>query len=718
MRLNTKNNFNSKIDIFYRSLLVLLVASLASCISKTNKTTKKEQLHTNDLIHETSPYLLQHAHNPVNWKAWNPATLELAKKENKLIIVSIGYSACHWCHVMEEESFENDSIAKLMNANFINIKVDREERPDIDQVYMNAVQLITGRGGWPLNCITLPDGRPIFAGTYFTKKQWAKVLTDVSTVYKNDPDKVIDYAQKLTEGIKNTDFIELIKEDRPFKIAETKKYVALWDSYLDHKNGGQKTDIKFPMPNNLAFQLRYSIQNGDEKLKNYVLTTLEKMAYGGIYDHVGGGFSRYSTDKKWHIPHFEKMLYDNAQLVSLYAEAYLVTKNELFREVVDETLTFVERELTNANGSFYSSLDADSKTATDELEEGAFYRWTKAELQTIITKDFPLFEEYYNINSYGKWEKDSYVLIRKDAKSDFAKKQAINIPELEAKIISWKQQLFNAREKRNRPRLDDKVLTSWNAHMLKGYANAYRVLRNPAYLKAAEKNAAFILENQLRADGGLYHNYKDGKSSIDGFAEDYAAVIAAFITLYQVTFNEAWLQKAKQLTDYTVTHFMDAQTQMFFFTTNSNLIARKTEITDNVISSSNSIMAHNLFQLSHYYSNSQYAKNAKQMLTNMLARIERSPSSYSNWLVLMSNYTNPYYEVAISGINALEKSKNMNSYYLPNILMAGATQESELPLMKNRFVENNTFIYVCIDGTCKLPETNTAEALKQLKVKR
>ncbi len=679
-------------------------------------TEEKEHLYTNALINETSPYLLQHAHNPVNWKAWNEKTLDIAKKENKLVVISIGYSACHWCHVMEEESFENDSVAKLMNENFINIKVDREERPDIDKIYMNAVQLMTGSGGWPLNCITLPDGRPIFGGTYFTKEQWVKVLEQLSKLYKNNPQKAIEFAEKLTQGIKESELITLNKEQAVFKDSEIKKIVDDWKNKLDFKNGGQGEAPKFPMPNGLSFLLRYSVQNKDSKLKYFVQNSLNKMAYGGIYDQVGGGFSRYSVDDKWHIPHFEKMLYDNAQLVSLYSDAYLLTKDELYKEVVFESLNFVERELMNSNGAFYSSIDADSNNKSGELEEGAFYVWTEKEIKKIITSDYTLFKDYYNISSYGYWEKDNYVLIKNQSDIEFAEKKGITIKDLKVKVSNWKSILFKARKKRISPRLDNKTLTSWNALMLKAYIDAYRVFKNPNYLHIAIKNAQFITSNQLKPSGGLYHNFKEGKSTINGYSEDYATVIQSLISLYEVTLNDKWLSVSKKLMDYTLVHFFDKKSGMFFFTSDEdkNLITRKMEVIDNVIPASNSILANNLFKLSHYYSDSNYANKAEQMLNNMINDIDKAPSAYSNWLNLMMNYTKPYYEVAISGKNALKKVEEFNQYFLPNVLIAGATNENKLPLLQNRFIEGETYIYVCVNGTCKLPVTDVKKAIDLL----
>jgi uncharacterized protein len=699
-----------------RTIFVLIILFLfTSCNQKAKK--EEQFKYTNDLINESSPYLLQHAHNPVDWKSWKKETIDKAKSENKLIIISIGYSACHWCHVMEQESFESDSVAKFMNDNFISIKVDREERPDIDQVYSNAVQLMTGKGGWPLNCIALPDGRPIFGGTYFTKEEWIKVLNQLSSLYKNEPQKAVEYADKLIAGIQNSELIKTNSTEAVFNNADIESAVKTWKQFQDTKNGGLEGEQKFPTPNAFNFLLRYSIQNKEKSLQSYVETTLTKMAYGGIYDHIGGGFSRYATDEKWHIPHFEKMLYDNAQLVNLYSEAYLVTKNEMYKQTVIETLAFVERELMSEDGAFYSSLDADSKSDQNKLEEGSFYTWKKEGLKSLLKSDFELFKNYYNINDFGLWEKDNYVLIKTSSDQLFAKKYELSLSELEFKVKNWKQILLKQRDKRKRPHLDDKSLTSWNALMINGYVKAYSVLKNSHYLEVAIKNANFILSNQFNKDGSLYHTYKEGKSSINGFSEDYATVIEAFISLYQVTLNEKWLNSAKKLMDYTIVNFQDKKSNLFFFTSNkdSNLITRKMEIMDNVMASSNSVLANNLFKLSHYYSNANYAKMAKLMLNNIKEDIKKSPTEYSNWLHLMLNYTGNYYEVAVSGKDAVQKIRDLENYYLPNILISGSTKESTIPLMENRFMENETYIYVCVEGACKLPETDVTKVVAKLK---
>lgn len=669
--------------------------------------------YTNDLINETSPYLLQHAHNPVNWKAWNDETLAEAKAQNKLILISVGYAACHWCHVMERESFEDSIVAQVMNTNFINIKVDREERPDVDQVYMNAVQLLTGSGGWPLNVVALPDGRPVWGGTYFKKEQWIKALDQVVSVYNSNPEKLIEYADKLEAGIKSLDIVTLNTNETDFQKETLDDAINTWSQNFDREKGGMNRAPKFMMPNNLHFLLREAYQNNNVELQDYVNTSLTKIAYGGVFDHVGGGFSRYSVDDKWHVPHFEKMLYDNAQLVSLYSDAYLATKNTLYKTVVYETLAFVKRELTNSDGTFYSSLDADSTTPEGELEEGAFYVWTKEELQKLLKKDFDLFSDYYSVNDYGFWEHDNYVLIRKDSEETITQKHNMSTQELQEKVVNWKTLLLKERDKRDRPRLDDKILTSWNALMIKGYVDAYRVFGDEEFLNTAKRNAQFIMSTQLKDDGGLYHSYKDGKSTINGYLEDYAAVIDALIALYEITMEERWLNHSRDLTNYTFDHFFDENNKMFYFTSNqdASLVSRTIEYRDNVIPASNSIMAKNLFKLYHYFDNPAYEKTASTMLNNMLPEAQKYPSAFSNWLDLMLNYTNNYYEVAIVGANAAEKISTLNKSYLPNKLIIGSTVDNELPLLKNRYIEGETLIYVCVNKACKFPVSEVDKAI-------
>ncbi|GAA4273978.1 thioredoxin domain-containing protein [Aquimarina gracilis] len=677
----------------------------------------QEHAYTNNLINETSPYLLQHAHNPVHWKPWGEKALDLAKKENKLIIISIGYAACHWCHVMEHESFEDSKVAEIMNSNYINIKVDREERPDVDQVYMSAVQLMTGSGGWPLNVVALPDGRPVWGGTYFPKGNWMDALQQISNLYEKQPQKLLEYAKKLEEGIKAVDFIET----NPDKFNFNKEFIATavqqWSKQFDHKKGGTKRVPKFMMPNNYHFLLRYAHQTQDKELFEYVNTTLSKISYGGVYDHIGGGFSRYSTDGKWHIPHFEKMLYDNAQLVSLYADAYLITKDPWYKSVVYQTLDFVSRELTNKKGAFYSSLDADSKTESGELEEGAFYVWRKEELKTLIGEDFKLFSDYYNINDYGLWEKGKYVLIKRSSDAEFCKENSLNQEYLDKKVAYWKKTLIKYREKRSRPRLDDKTLTSWNALMLKGYLDAYRVFGEKQFLDIALKNATFIKNNQLQNDFSLFHNYKNGNSTINGYLEDYATLIEAFILLYQNTLDHEWLDISKKMTEYTIKHFFDEERNLFYFTSNKDpkLITRSIESSDNVVPASNSIMAKNLFLLSHYYGLSNYKNISQQMLHNLKPQIESYPSGYSNWLDVMLNFSFNFYEVVVVGSECINRVKQLNTMYIPNKLLAGSAKDSHRNLLKNRFSQDKTLIYICVNNSCKYPVSEIKEALKFIK---
>ena len=698
----------------YLSLLVISIL-IIGCKGENSEATKHK--YTNALVNETSPYLLQHAHNPVDWNPWNDTTLEKAKTESKLILISVGYAACHWCHVMEHESFEDSLVAQVMNKNFINIKVDREERPDVDQVYMNAVQLMTGSGGWPLNVITLPDGRPVWGGTYFKKEQWMDALEQISKLYSENPERLQEYADKLEEGIKSLDVVQLNTDEPVFKTPFIKDAIKNWSKQFDNKLGGMDRAPKFMMPNNYHFLLRYAYQNNDHELLNFVNLTLKQMAYGGVFDQIGGGFSRYSVDKKWHIPHFEKMLYDNGQLVSLYSDAYLISKNELYKNTVVETLNYIKYNMTTSDGAFYSSLDADSNTKEGELEEGAFYVWNKDELKTLLQEDFELFSDYYNVNDYGFWEHDNYVLIRKDDDTKIMEKHKLSRASLEDKKNQWKTILLKERNKRAKPRLDDKTLTSWNAIMLKGYIDAYRVFNNEDYLASAKKNANFIVDNQLRKDGGLNHNYKNGTSSINGYLEDYATTIDAFIALYENTLNEKWLKISQDLANYTFDHFFDESSNMFFFTSNedASLVSRSIEYRDNVIPSSNSIMAKSLFKLSHYYDNEHFSKTAMTMLNNVKPEMQEYPSGYSNWFNLMLNYAKPYYEVAIVGKDAKEKIKQLNQNYIPNKLIAGSTSENNMPLLENRYNPDNTFIYVCVNKACKLPVSEVNKAIKFLK---
>ena len=694
-----------KIKLFYFLSLLLIITA---CENKESKEM------SNNLINETSPYLLQHAYNPVDWNPWDSKYLDLAKKENKLVIISVGYSACHWCHVMERESFEDTIAAKLMNEKYISIKVDREERPDVDNVYMNAVQLMTGSGGWPLNVVTLPDGRPIWGGTYFTKDQWINALEQISKLYNDDPERLISYADQLEEGVKSLDVINLNETTPDFNLNIMQDYLNTWSTKFDMDYGGSKGMPKFMMPNNLHFLLKYSYQTKNKEIQKFVEISLEKMAFGGVYDQVGGGFSRYSVDSKWHIPHFEKMLYDNAQLISLYSDAYKLTKNSLYKNVVYETIGFINSELKDISGGYYSSLDADSKTDENVLEEGAFYVWTEEELIKVLKEKFKVFSDYYNINEYGYWEDNKYVLIRNQKDVEIASKFNISEDELTKLIQSCKSELNKVRNKRIKPRLDDKILSSWNGLMIKGFADSYKAFNEPDFLDAAVKNGEFIVKNLLQKDGQLLRNYKNKKSYINGYLEDYSAVISGFIALHEITLDDKWLNYSKKITDYVYNHFYNEKTKMFYFTSDldEKLLSRTVNFRDNVIPSSNSMMANNLFLLSHYFDNEYYLDTAKSMLNNISPEFDLYPDGFSNWLDLMLKLSDSFYEVAIVGENSLIKATEINKKFKPNKLIIGSLNESDLPLLKNRHVDGDTYIYVCVKKACRLPVKSSEEALK------
>jgi len=704
----------------HKQLLFILLITITNCqTQKTTSMPNEKHIYTNDLIHQSSPYLLQHAHNPVHWYPWGKRAMNEVKRTNKLLIISIGYAACHWCHVMEHESFEDTTTAKLMNDHYISIKVDREEHPDVDKVYMSAVQQLTGRGGWPLNVIALPDGRPVWGGTYFPNDKWKSVLHQITDLWQKNPQKLYDVADQLEKGIKAAELIHPNISGQKFNKETIKKALSFWKQYKDDIFGGFKRTPKFPMPAQYQFLLRAGVQLQDEEIQKFVKLTLDKMLQGGIYDHINGGFARYATDTKWHIPHFEKMLYDNAQLVSLYSDAYLLYKEDAYKQGVYETLSFVQNELMDDTGAFYSSLDADSFDENAALEEGAYYIFTKKELIQLIGKDFPLFKEYYNINEYGLWEEKKYHLIKKMNDDEFVKIHNISKENLQEKVSQWKKILKNYRNKRIRPRLDDKALTSWNALMLNGFVDAYKTFENPEFLKVALKNAVFLKQHQIKKDFSLWHSYKNNKSTIDAYLEDYALLIKAYIDLYEVTGDVQWLNLSKEFTAYTLQHFYNRNNALFYFTDNNktDLLVRPMETDDNVIPSSNAIMADNLFRLGHFFENQDYIDKSTKMLHNILPKIDGYAPGYYQWLNDMLDHIGGFYEVAIVGTDAKKKAMDLHKYYIPNKIIAFADIENELPLLQNRLVPGKTFIYLCVDNACQLPEKQMGEVIKKIKIK-
>lgn len=670
--------------------------------------TKNTHPFTNQLIHETSPYLLQHAHNPVNWMPWGEQALDKAKKENKPIIVSIGYAACHWCHVMEHESFEDTEVASIMNCNFVCIKVDREEMPDVDQLYMSAVHLLGTQGGWPLNVVALPDGRPFWGGTYFQKATWINILYQIAELYTTKPHEVLDYAERLSAGIKQAALVEYEPLDLSTLAEVLHRGVESWKQHFDVDFGGNNRAPKFMMPNNQMFLLQYGHQFDKKEILKHVHNTCSKMAQGGVYDQIGGGFSRYSVDAYWKVPHFEKMLYDNGQLISLYSLAYQKFKNSEFKKVVYQSIKFISRELTSKEGFFYASLDADS-----EGEEGKFYVWKKEELRALLNEDFDLFCQYYHVNKNGLWEHGNYILIRMTDDQNFAEARQIPLNELKEKVVKWNSILLNARSKRIRPALDDKILTSWNAIMGVGLLDAYLAFNEDDFLKMAQQNASLLVANLMEEDGSLKHSYHNGNAMIDGFLEDYAHVIQFFTRLFQTTGEQSWYNYSMRLMKYVNLHFWDSDKEMYTFNSQKQgvFITHQYEVYDNVIPASNSVLAHALFKLGKISDKVDWVERAQTMTRKQLTGFAEQYSGLSNWGMLAIHHLQPFYEVVVSGDKLNGIKKEIGKYYCPNVLQVFTAMKSEVPLLKNRYNPSQTSIYVCQDKVCKLPVSTWNKAV-------
>jgi hypothetical protein len=706
----------------------------------------------NRLQHASSPYLLQHAHNPVDWYEWGEEALTKAIREDKPIILSIGYAACHWCHVMERETFENEEMAKIMNQYFVCIKVDREERPDIDAIYMDAVQAMGQQGGWPLNAFLTPTAKPFYAGTYFPPKYWENLLLRIANLFQTNRKDIEKSAEQFKDTLNRSEIQKygLQAQEATFTPADLERTVAQLILEFDTTFGGMQKAPKFPMPCLYEFLLHYSTitkNEGHKKaLATHLETTLLAMAQGGLYDHIGGGFARYSVDAEWFAPHFEKMLYDNGQLLSLYAHAYAHTPNPRYKEVIYDTARFVQRELTDEFGGFYSSLDADS-----EGVEGKFYCWTEAQLEEILPEkaEKELFMAYYQCKKEGNWEHDFNILYARRDVNEFLKKYNFTQAQFSAKIQDWQARGLAHRENRVRPSLDDKVLTSWNALMLKGLIDAYNVFDEDEFLDMALENAYFIknrlikypkklqskVDNNRPPSGtegllawneatiptqirGLYHNYKNKKASIDAYLEDYALVIQAYIALYQVRCDMQWLMLAKLLADYAIDNFYDEKEGLFFFTDQKSetLIARKKEIFDNVIPASNSIMAKNLHFLGLYFYQERYANLAQKMTSQMRRIILQNIEYLAHWGEVYLCLAYPTAEVAIVGEDFAYTAHKLGRYFLPNKVIAGAPEQMDmLAMLQDRpATEGKTFLYVCKNKTCNLPTESLEQAKKEI----
>lgn len=692
--------------------IIILLVSFLSCTSPADK---------NRLSQASSPYLQQHADNPVAWYEWGEDALEKAKKENKPLLISIGYASCHWCHVMEKESFMDTAVARIMNEHFINIKVDREERPDVDNIYMNACQLLTGgQGGWPLNAFALPDGKPFFAGTYYSKASWMSLLKQIAQAYREKNDLVVKQAEELTKSIAGQEISflgidTLLVRDSQTVVFSKEAYHTLFDSLyqkIDKRNGGLKERQKFPMPALAEFLLQYHYLTGNQRALEAATTQLTRMAFGGIYDHVGGGFARYATDTAWKVPHFEKMLYDNGQLISLYAHAYQLTGNKFFENVMRETIAFVERELLSPEHGFYSSLNADT-----EEEEGEFYLWTYDEFQKILGPIVgKVMAEYFNVRPEGNWERNKNILFATAMFHEFALQKKAQ-PGFEGAVEEVKRLLLLERNKRIRPTTDIKILTSWNAIMLRGYADAYAATGDTGYFRKALSNASFLEKNMLGERGHLWRNYKEGKTSIDGFLDDYAWMARAYIRLYQVSFDKHWLDLARQITEYAVANFYDSRSGMFFYTPDNSqgLVARKMEISDNAIPSSNAVMAGVLYQLGVYFESADFSAKSSRMFSGIAGKMYTLTSYYAQWCYVAGLFSYGTYEVAIMGKDADKKNLMLQRHYLPACLYMGETDEENLPLLENKLPDDRTLIYVCTNRTCKLPVEEVDLAVEQIR---
>jgi uncharacterized protein YyaL (SSP411 family) len=680
--------------------------------------------HTNALINETSPYLLQHAHNPVNWHPWGDEALAKARAENKPILLSIGYSACHWCHVMEHESFENEDIARLMNEHFVNIKVDREERPDLDQIYMNAVQMMTGHGGWPMTMFLTPEGVPFYGGTYFPPDDrynvpgFPRVLLSVAEAYRSQPEQVATTATSMLGELRRVGLAEESRDLLSVEILDSafRKIAANYDP----ANGGFGGAPKFPPAMMLEFFLHTHHRTGSAEALEMVTATCRKMAEGGMYDQLGGGFHRYSVDAKWFVPHFEKMLYDNALLSRLYLHLYQLTKDDFARRVAEETLDYVLREMTDSRGGFYSSQDADS-----EGVEGKFFVWSRHEIVEALGDDAEIFCDYYDVTEGGNFE-DQNILHVNASLETIAARHGLSFEQVREKIENGRRKLFERRECRVKPGRDEKVLTAWNGLMLASFAEASAILGRTDYANVARANARFLL-SALQRDGLLLRTYKGGEAKLNAYLEDYACLIHGLVCLYECTGEIEWIEDAASLADKMIDQFWDDEGGGFFFTGKSHeqLIVRSKEWFDNATPSGNSIAALCLLRLALLAGNEDYRRRSNTVLRLMANGIRRYPSAFGFALTALDFYLSSPLEIVIVGDAA---DKRLNDFwrtlwetYLPNRVIALCTGDfdrasSRIPLLSDRNTQKTQpTAFVCQNYTCQAPAVRADEFAAQLR---
>ncbi|MBP7475976.1 MAG: thioredoxin domain-containing protein [Pyrinomonadaceae bacterium] len=652
---------------------------------------------TNRLIDETSPYLLQHAHNPVDWYPWGDEAFERAKAEDKPVLVSIGYSACHWCHVMEHESFEDEATAVIMNEHFINIKVDMEERPDVDQIYMNFVQLTTGRGGWPMNVFMTPDKKPFFGGTYFPPSSrygmpsWQQVLASLSVAFREKRDDLETSANHIIGEMRRLSSVEAGALSTDLLDAAFGSYMKTFDT----ANGGFGGAPKFPAAMSLEFLLRYHKRTGEDRALAVVTHTLDKMANGGIYDQLGGGFHRYAVDAIWLVPHFEKMLYDNAQLIRVYLHAYQVTGNEFYKRIAVETLEYIRREMLDESGGFYSTQDADS-----EGEEGKFFVWTPEEIAEILgEKDAAEFCTFYDVTASGNFEGANILNV----------KNSVAI----APGSDSRARLFAEREKRIKPGRDEKVLTAWNGLMLAAFADAAAVLGNEEYLQVAKRNAVFI-RTELQKDGRLLRTWKEGSAKLNGYVEDYANVADGLIVLYQVSGDVNYLVEARRLADLMITEFWDEENGGFFFTSNDHeeLIVRNKDFYDNATPSGNSVAADVLLRLAKLTGEDKYERFAMTTLRLAATQLRRHPQGFGRTLSALEFHLGVTREIALLGQRESSLASDVLQRYLPDAVIAISSdvkEDSQVVsfLAERSQIDGKPTAYVCRDYVCERPVTTT-----------
>jgi uncharacterized protein YyaL (SSP411 family) len=673
--------------------------------------------YTNRLADETSPYLLQHAHNPVDWYPWGDEAFDRAKREDKPVLVSIGYSACHWCHVMEHESFEDEATAKVMNDNFVNIKVDMEERPDVDQIYMTFVQLTTGRGGWPMNVFLTPDKLPFFGGTYFPPQarygmpSFQNVLHSISEAYRERRDELLISANDIVGELRRVSIAEAAESGITAEGLDA-AFMNFARSF-DATNGGFGGAPKFPPAMSLEFLMRYHKRTGDENALNIVEHTARKMANGGIYDQLGGGFHRYSVDAVWLVPHFEKMLYDNAQLIRTYVHLWQITKDEFYRGVAVQSLEYVRREMTDASGGFYSTQDADS-----EGVEGKFFVWTPDEIEAVLGEnDARIFNFFYDVSEEGNFEEKNILNVHYTYE---AAARALKIEESELREVleRGREKLFNEREKRIKPFRDEKIITAWNGLMLAAFAEAGAVLDNAEYIDVARRNADFLLEN-LQADGKLLRTWKDGRAKLNAYIEDHANLADGLIELYQVTGESRYLAEAQRLADIMITEFWDEDRGGFFFTSSGHeeLLVRNKDFYDNATPSGNSVAADVLLKLSHLIGDERYERFAATVLRIAAPQLKRHPQGFGRALATIEYQLSPVKEVAIVGEDTKELERTLWEKYLPNKVVAIArdANAADIPLLEGRStVDGKPAAYVCENFVCSRPVTTPADLAAQL----